>query len=176
MSEEPFRPMRRSQQQMDDSENRRVLTKMTSGVLALQVGNGGYPYAVPLSYVLHDNVLYFHSAVEGHKIEAVKRCGKASFCVIEQDQVLAEKFTTAYRSVIVFGDVCIVQDEAERRLALKLLAEKYSPGVSQAKVNNNIETGLKRVAILRFEIIHLTGKQGRQTIEMAKISETKKGD
>ena len=167
MSEENFRPMRRGKQQMTDGENRDVLAKMTSGVLALS-GDNRYPYAVPISYVLHDNLLYFHSAVTGHKIDAVKNGEKASFCVIEQDKVLADKFTTAYRSVIAFGKISLVDNADERLLALRLLTEKYSPNVPEEAVDQAINSGLNRVAILRLEIAYLTGKQGRQTSEMAR--------
>ena len=164
MNQQLFQSMRRNKQELTDPESRRILDKATSGVLAL-LCNNGYPYAVPLSFVLHENVLYFHSATEGQKIEAVKYCEKASFCVIEQDKVIPEKFTTAYRSVITFGKIRIVNDADERHFALKLLADKYSPQVSETNVNNAITSGFSRVTILRFEIEHLSGKQGQQTME-----------
>lgn len=164
MNEKQFRPLRRNKQQLTDLETRNILRRTTSGVLALS-GDYGYPYAVPLSFVLHNDILYFHSAVIGHKIESISNCEKASFCVIEQDNVLAEKFTTAYRSVIAFGKIGLVENSDERLLALKLLTDKYSPQVSEANVNKVIESGLNKTAILRFEIEHLTGKQGRQTME-----------
>ena len=72
-----------------------------SGVLAA-AGEDDYPYAVPLSYVYCDFKLYFHCAKEGHKLEAIARNPKVSFCVIDQDQVVPEKYTTYFRSVIVF--------------------------------------------------------------------------
>ncbi len=164
MNKELFRPIRRNKQELSDLENRNILTKTTSGVLALS-GDNGYPYAVPLSFVLYDNVLYFHSATSGHKIDAVKKSAKASFCVIEQDHVLAEKFTTAYRSVIVFGRIGIVENSDERFLALKLLTNKYCPQESESNINNVIESGLNRTMILRFEIEYLSGKHGKLTTE-----------
>lgn len=54
--------MRRKRQQLSDEAARQVLEQATSGVLAV-MGDGGYPYAVPLSYVWHDGRLIFHSAV-----------------------------------------------------------------------------------------------------------------
>ena len=45
-----FRPMRRFKQALSPEECRAVLERGTSGVLAL-TGDGGWPYAVPLSYV-----------------------------------------------------------------------------------------------------------------------------
>lgn len=160
MTEDTFRPMRRNKQQLTDSESRDILTKATSGVLAL-LGDHGYPYAVPLSFVLYENLLYFHSAVEGHKIEAVRNDEKASFCVIGQDNVCGEKFSTDYRSVIAFGKISVVSDTDERRLALTLLADKYSPQVAEPEVRATLDSAWNRVAILRFEIRNLSGKQAR---------------
>ena len=84
-----FREMRLKRQQMAPEEAAEVLKKGTSGVLAL-AGDEGYPYAVPLSYVYdeQEGTIIFHSAKSGHKIDAVRRDGKASFCVVGQDQVV----------------------------------------------------------------------------------------
>ena len=68
-------------------------------MLALS-GDGGYPYAVPLSYLYHQGKLYFHCAKSGHKLDALRREPKASFCVVAQDQVAPLEYTTLYRSVI----------------------------------------------------------------------------
>lgn len=67
-----FREMRRKRQLLTDSECEDILNNGTSGVLAVS-GDNGYPYTVPLSYVYDNNRIYFHSANEGHKIDAVKR-------------------------------------------------------------------------------------------------------
>ncbi len=119
--------MRRHRQQLSDAESLCILTCATSGVLAL-TGDAGYPYAVPLSHVYSDGHLYFHSALEGHKVDAVRNDSRCSFCVVEQDNVLPERFTTLFRSVIVFGHIHIVADPAERLRALRLLGERFSPG------------------------------------------------
>ncbi len=81
-----FREMRRKRQQLAEEESIAILEKATAGTLAL-LGDNDYPYAVPISYVYHDGKLYFHSALAGHKVDAIRKCDKASFCVIEQDDV-----------------------------------------------------------------------------------------
>ena len=48
-----FREMRRQKQVLSLEENIQVLSRGTSGVLAVS-GDDDYPYAVPLSYVYHD--------------------------------------------------------------------------------------------------------------------------
>lgn len=76
-----FREIRRKKQQLTMEESIDILKKGTSGVLAL-CGDEDYPYAVPISYVYEDSKLYFHGAKSGHKIDAIQRQEKASFCVI----------------------------------------------------------------------------------------------
>ena len=97
-----FRDMRRKNQLLPQEEAEAILRQGTSGVLSL-LGDGGYPYGVPLSYVYHNGRLYFHCAKAGHKLDAIRRERKCSFCVIAQDLVAPEKYTTLFRSVIAFG-------------------------------------------------------------------------
>lgn len=78
-----FRQMRRKRQELPREECLEILREGTSGVLAL-LGDGGYPYAVPLSYVYDGGKIYFHSARAGHKLDALRGCDRASFCVIGQ--------------------------------------------------------------------------------------------
>jgi len=77
-----FRQMRRKRQQLSEEESIGILQKATAGTLAL-LGDNDYPYAVPISYVYNNGNLYFHSALSGHKVDAICKCDKASFCVIE---------------------------------------------------------------------------------------------
>ena len=118
-----FRPMRRHRQQLSQGDCAAILSRGTSGVLAV-AGDGGYPYAVPLSYVYQEGTLFFHCAKAGHKLDALRRCSKASFCVIDQDQVVPPEYTTYFRSVIAFGRTRILEDEAEKQAAIWLLAER----------------------------------------------------
>jgi len=66
-----FREMRRKKQLLPEDACIAILQKGTSGVLAV-LGDDGYPYAVPLSYVYHAGKLYFHCAKAGHKLDAIQ--------------------------------------------------------------------------------------------------------
>ncbi len=151
-----MREMRRNKQILSNEESIKILERNTSGVLAL-LGDKDYPYAVPLSYVYTDNKIYFHSAVEGHKVDAIKNHEKASFCVIDADNVVPEKFTSLYKSAIAFGKVSIVSDE-EKLNAIKLLSDKYSPQFREQGLKE-IEETFNRFLIIKLEIEHLSGKQ-----------------
>ena len=81
-----FKEMRRHLQKLSLQENKDILTKATSGVLAVS-GEDGYPYAVPMSFAFDHKRLIFHCAKTGHNLESVLRNDKVSFCVIDQDKM-----------------------------------------------------------------------------------------
>lgn len=153
-----FREMRRSRQQLADEAASEILEQGSHGVLAV-LGDDGYPYAVPLSYVCSDGKIYFHCARSGHKLDAVRACPKASFCVVARDDVIPELFATKYESVIAFGRVRELTDDVEKRAAVTLLARKYSPEESDESVNAEIEREWAPLAMLEFTIEHMTGKR-----------------
>ena len=157
-----FRPMRRHVQALSDDEIKSILERSTSSVLALS-GDKGYPYSVPMSYVYADGKIYFHSAQQGHKIDSVRRNEKASFCIIDQDEVLPEKYTTYFRSVIVFGKMRILETPTEKRICLEKLAEKYRPGHMEDS-HRAIGTEFANVCIMELSPEHITGKEAIELV------------
>lgn len=155
-----FRAMRRKMQQLDIDRAERMLDEATSGTLAL-IGDGGYPYAVPVSFVRDGSRIYFHGARSGHKYDAIKAEERASFCVIAADEVVPERYTTHYRSAIAFGRVRIVEDESERDRSIRLLAMRYHPTDSQEHRERYIRDE-SEFCMFAFEIEHLTGKQSHE--------------
>ncbi len=152
-----FREMRRKKQLLPLEETITILDRGTSGVLALS-GDDGYPYAVPLSYIYCDGRLYFHCAKSGHKLDALLANPKASFCVIDMDDVIPEEYTTYFRSVIVFGTLRILEDEGEKRRAIEKLAAKYSPSHKEGRLKE-IDREFKMLCMLEMSIEHMTGKE-----------------
>lgn len=157
-----FREMRRKRQQLSDEESYAILQKATSGTLAL-LGDGDYPYAVPISYVYSEGKLYFHSALSGHKVDAIRGCDRASFCVVAQDDVKPALYTTFFRSVIAFGRIHIVDDEAEKLAAARLLGNRYNPHQDEA-LQKELENGLARMLVIRLDIEYLTGKESIELV------------
>ncbi|MFG6355298.1 MAG: pyridoxamine 5'-phosphate oxidase family protein [Acetatifactor sp.] len=156
-----FRTMRRDKQLLSQEQTVAILEQGTAGVLALS-GDGGYPYAVPISYVYSDNKIFFHSAVDGHKIDAVKRSDKASFCVVDQDCVVPEEYTTYYKSVIAFGRIRILTEDSEKNAAIELLAKKYHPSDTPQGRGAAIAQAWSRMNLLELHIEHITGKAARE--------------
>jgi len=157
-----FRPMRRARQQLSEEAALDILQKGTSGTLAL-LGDDDYPYAVPISYVYADGKIYFHSAMSGHKVDAIRRHDKASFCVIALDDVKPQEYTTYFRSVIAFGRISIIEDEVERMEALRLLGRRHNPGDDEG-LRKEIEKGFAHVLMIRLDVEHLTGKEAIELV------------
>ena len=158
-----FKQMRRKKQQLSQEKCLEILQKGTVGTLAL-AQQGDYPYAVPLNYVYYSGKIYFHCAVSGHKLDIIKNQNKASFCIINKDTIVPEKYTTFFRSVIVFGSMEIVENEDEKMAALKELAYKYVSDDDAAHLAE-INKFWKQTCILSLSIDQLTGKEAIELVE-----------
>ena len=158
-----FREMRRSRQALAPEQCEEVLLRGTSGVLAL-AGDGGYPYAVPISYLYENSKLYFHCAKAGHKLDAIRREPRASFCVIGEDRVVPAEYTTYFRSVIAFGRIRVLEEDGEKLEAIQRLAEKYAPEESPQSRRNAIHREWAPLCMLEMSIDHLTGKEAIELV------------
>jgi len=156
-----FREMRRGKQALTEDEAKEILYAGSSGVLALS-GDNEYPYALPISYVYDGDKLYFHCAKTGHKIDAIKRNDKASFCVIAQDIISPEEYTTHYQSVIVFGRISIIDDELQKLFAIRKLAEKYVTQHTKEQRDGMINKEWDALCMLEMSVEHITGKEARE--------------
>ncbi len=151
-----FRGMRRYKQQLSEEECVSVLEKEPRGVLAV-LGEQGYPYAVPLDHLYRDGKLYFHGARVGHKLDAIRRCGKVSYCVMDEGYRREGEWALNIRSVIVFGRIRAMDyDEPGIEDILRALGNKYNP--DPADVERELRAAIGRVQMLELSIEHMTGK------------------
>ena len=157
-----FREMRRKRQQLTKERCIEILKNATSGTLAL-LGDNGYPYTVPISFVYSNGKLFFHSALSGHKIDAIRNHDKASFCVTERDDVQPEKFTTFFRSVIACGKIHIIESSSEKLKAAYTLGIKYNPN-NEIGLHREIDKGFTHMLMICLDIEHLTGKEAIELI------------
>lgn len=166
-----FRGMRRTKQILTSKECIEILERGTSGILAVR-GDNDYPYTIPLNYTYIDNKIFFHSAKAGHKIDAIINNSKVSFCVIDQDQIVPEEYTSYFRSVVIFGKVRILENIIEIRNALEILAMKYSSSQTEEHRSHAIEKDLKMVCIIELSIEHLSGKEAIELVKIKKFHST----
>ena len=160
------RKMRRFKQLLSDQMTEDILSRATNGVLSL-VDTDGAPYGVPLSFA-YDSAgccIYFHSAVNGRKIDCIGADSRCSFCVVDEDRILPEKFTTCFRSVIASGRIHIVTEPQEVTKGLLLMCDKYSPGIDPTAEISGCRT---RVAVMRLDIESMAGKEAIEFVRERK--------
>lgn len=158
-----FPKMRRIKQQLDNSKVLDILKSNTTCTLAL-IGENGYPYSLPLSYCYDEGNIYFHCAKVGHKIDCIKNCDSISLSVIEHDEIIEEKFTDKYKSVVVFGKVEIIDDEKEIRRLCRKMCAALCPNVSEG-IEKEIEQFIEQTAVVKITIEHMTGKEGLEFLK-----------
>lgn len=163
-----FHSMRRTKQELPREECIAALEQAKTGVLAV-AGDDGYPYAVPLNFVYLDGKLYFHCARDGHKMDAIRRCDKVSFCVVTQDNIVESIYSTDYRSAVVFGRARELQDPAERAKALRGLIEKYCSGNSEE--SKQAEMMCERACVVEIAIERMTAKQSSERVRSGRMPE-----
>lgn len=159
MTQESFRPMRRSRQALPEEECIRILESAYRGFLSV-IGDGGYPYSVPINFVFEDGKLYFHCAKEGHKLDAVRACDKACFTVLDEPEKEPGDWWYHVKSVICFGRIRVVTDDIDRLSRLRSLARKYFPEGYDTEAD--ILRNGPRAEILAFTIEHMSGKAVRE--------------
>ena len=155
----PFRPMRRFKQQMTDEACIALLQKAPRGVLAV-LGDGGYPYTVPLDFVYDDGKIYFHCAKEGHKLDAIRTCNKVSFCVLSEGVKEPDSWWYHFESVVCFGRMHIVEEPAHKNTFLRLLGAKYFP--QSYDIDVDMAQDAPNAFVLELQIEHISGKRVRE--------------
>lgn len=152
-----FREMRRIKQQLPENEALEILKNGEIATFAF-AGDGDYPYSLPINYVYYDGKIYFHCAKTGHKIDAIKRNDKVSFSIIGEAEILQEKYTTLFKSVIGFGRASFVEDEAKMKEVATALAEALCPDFKDG-IAAEVEREFPALCVVEVEIEHLTGKE-----------------
>ncbi len=152
-----FRNVTRIKQVLSDEECISILKKQLRGVLSV-LGDDDYPYGMPLNHYYNeeDGKLYFHSGKKGHKIDAMLRHPKASFCVYDEGVRENGNWYLTIRSVIVFGKIEIVEDREKIYNIARKLSHKFTD--DEAYIEHEVENS--GPGTLMFALIpeHITGK------------------
>lgn len=155
-----FQEVRRKDREMDRAAAEEILLNGNYGVLSMN-GENDYAYGVPLSYVFDGKSIYVHCAPEGQKLNRIRRDNRVTFCVVEEAVVLRDLFSMQYRSAIAFGKAFEVGDE-EKLEALIALAKKYSGDEYLEKGKTYAANSLKKTAVIRIDVEHVTGKHRKR--------------
>lgn len=152
-----FREIRRFKQQISTEKCVEILKNEPRGVLMV-LGDDDYPYGIPIDFYYdeREKKIYFHSAKQGHKIDAINRHDKASFCVYDQGYRKEGEWSLNINSVIAFGRLRLMEDQEKVIEKLRLLGLKYFP--TAESVEEELERAASRVQMLELTIEHMTGK------------------
>ena len=107
-----FRQIKRVKQALNKEECLEILKKEKRGVLSV-LGDDDHPYGMPINHYYDEDThkLYFHGGRYGHKIDAMRRHGKASFCVYGDGFIENDNWYLCFKSVIVFGRIEFIEDK-----------------------------------------------------------------
>ncbi|MGL4742578.1 MAG: pyridoxamine 5'-phosphate oxidase family protein [Sarcina sp.] len=150
-----IKEMRRKNRELSIDESIIILNNNDYGILST-TNEDGYSYGVPISYIYINNSIYFHCALEGHKLNNLKNNDKVSFCVVGKTQILPDKFSTNYESVILFGKTNEVYNN-EKEMALLEIIKKYSPNYIAQGIDY-IKKASKGTKVFKINIEHISGK------------------
>jgi len=148
--------MRRSEKEITDESSIEAIIN-ASLVCRLALSDGKQPYIVPLSFGYQDRTLYFHSAIEGKKIDIIKINNRICFEFDINTEILeaekACKWGIKYQSVIGFGKAVLVENIEEKQKALNIIISHYSDRNFQFP-----DKAIKKTAIIKTKIESMTGK------------------
>ncbi len=152
-----FREMVRIRQQLSEEECVSILKQELRGVLSV-LGDDDYPYGMPLNhyYCEADGKIYFHGGKRGHRIDAVRRHDKASFCVYDQGCRQEGEWFLRIRSVIVFGRIELIEDQERINEISRLLSYKFTS--DEQYIENEILHSGPGTLLLALTPEHMTGK------------------
>jgi len=152
--------LRRAEKEIKDSiEVEAVLVEADVGRLGTCAD--GRPYVVPLSFAYRDGRILFHGAAEGKKMRDIARNPWVCFEVDIAELLPADdpcNFNFRYRSVIADGSARVIEDEDERIEGLRLIVEKYAPGMGDRLTKDDVGR-FKNLAVVEIKIDEMVGKK-----------------
>ena len=152
-----FREVARKKQIIPREECIELLINEPRGVLSV-LGDDEYPYGMPMNhyYCEEDGKIYFHGGKKGHKIDAISRHDKASFCVYDNGFRNPGEWALNIRSVIVFGRIEIVEDMDKVIRISRLLSYKFTN--DEAYIEHEISNDGARTLMFALVPEWITGK------------------
>ena len=118
----------------------------------------GTPYGILLTIVREGNCIYFHSALEGRKVDCLRRQPRVCLTCVGDTEIQQDRFTTRYASAVAFGLAEEVTDEEEKVAALRLLCQRHTPD-NMAQFEEAAARSLARTGVWKITVEEITGKE-----------------
>jgi uncharacterized protein len=155
--------LRRGDKAMTPQECQQFIAQAYCGRTAT-IGADGFPYVVPNLFVWLDEHIYLHTAKQsGHFLANVEFSPRACFEVDEPGETFpygpVECDTSiAYRSAVVFGQIAIVSDRAQKLRFYSAFMRKYVPQHSWGRVRDSFPR-VDATIVYALRPHAMTGKQ-----------------
>lgn len=149
--------MRRSDRERGREFALEVIDRCEYGVAAISTGEE-IPYCIPLSLVRVGEQLYFHCALEGRKVELLRRNPKMCISFVGSNNAATDDFTTYFTCALVEGTAYEVIEQEEKVAALRALCEKLTPS-NMADFDNAIARSISRTGVWGIRMERVTGKE-----------------
>jgi nitroimidazol reductase NimA-like FMN-containing flavoprotein (pyridoxamine 5'-phosphate oxidase superfamily) len=152
--------MKRKEKEITD--DREILDIIKKGrFTSISMSKENEPYIIALSYGYDQskNVLYFHCATEGQKIDFIKSNPHVCGTIIE-DKGYQEGGVQAFKSVVYRGKIAIITEIEEKKHSLEILIDhlEKNPRETKKKLLTSEDVSIKP-AILRLDITEITCKE-----------------
>lgn len=146
--------MRRQDRARDAAFAWEVFDQAPYGVLCLRDGEGGY--GVPISPARIGERVYFHCAMEGKKLDCLAAYPEVAMTAVSS--IGPAQFSVNYRSAILRGRAVIVEEEEEKREALRAICQRYCPEQMDG-FERCAGSMLKQTCICRVDVAEITAKE-----------------
>lgn len=152
-----FRELLRKNKALSMYECVEILKNETRGVLSV-LGDEGYPYGMPMNHWFNeeDGKIYFHCGNTGHRLDALRKYDKVSFCTYDKGYRNQGEWALHVKSVIVFGRVEIIDDIGKIADITTKLSHKFTQ--DEAYIQKEIEMHGHRTLLLQLTPEHVCGK------------------
>ena len=152
-----FRELTRKNKSLPAEECIAILKTEKRGILSVN-GDDGYPYGMPMNHWYEDldGCIYFHCGQGGHRLDALQRDGKVSFCVCENGVPDGDSWALKVRSVIVFGRMEIIDDAEMIADICYRLSRKFTD--DEGYIQKEIAAFAKKTLLLKLCPEHISGK------------------
>lgn len=152
-----FRELERKNKQISDDECIEILKNEKRGVLSV-LGDNDYPYGMPMNHFYNekDGCIYFHSGKMGHRLDAIKKHDKVSFCVYDEGYRKDGEWALNIKSVIVFGKIEVIDDIDTIVDITTSLSHKFTD--DDEYIQNEIRLYADKAMLLKLNVEHMCGK------------------
>lgn len=150
--------MRRKDKEMTDAGwIEKVLEE--AEIIRIAMVDGDEPYLVAMNFAYAGGAIYLHSALEGRKIDALRKNGRVAFQTETGVELILRPeacgCTVQFKSVFGSGRAVFITERPEKIKALDAIMKKYSDRTGLEYP----DAALNKTLIIRIDIERMTGKK-----------------